>query len=106
MFGKFKATALGAFALTAVSFAGNASAETTLTLSSWLPPSHPIVADMIVPWTQEVEKATKGNVKVKILPKPLGKPPAHFDIAKDGLADISYGVQGLSAGPVHPDQSR
>lgn len=98
MFTKFKATTLGALALTAMSYAGSAAAETTLTLSSWLPPSHPIVADMIVPWTEQVEKATNGNVKVKILPKPLGKPPAHFDIAKDGLADISYGVHGYQPG--------
>lgn len=98
MFAKFKLAALGAFALSSVAYAGAAHAATTLTLSSWLPPKHPIVADMIEPWAAEVEKATKGNVKIKILPKPMGKPPAHFDIAKDGLADISYGVHGYQPG--------
>ncbi|MBO6757595.1 MAG: TRAP transporter substrate-binding protein [Roseibium sp.] len=98
MFQRLIASTAGALALTAASFVAPATAETTLNLSSWLPPSHPIVANMIVPWIEEVEKATNGNVKVKILPKPLGKPPAHFDIAKDGLADITYGVHGYQPG--------
>lgn len=84
---------VGAYAL-----AAPAAAETTLTLSSWLPPKHPIVADMIKPWIAAVEKETGGNVKIKILAKPLGKPPAHFDLAKDGLADITYGVHGYQPG--------
>ncbi|MBD1548110.1 TRAP transporter substrate-binding protein [Roseibium aggregatum] len=98
MFAKLKYLALGAVALGAMSLSGAASAETTLTLSSWLPPKHPIVEHMIEPWIAEVEKATNGNVKIKILPKAMGKPPAHFDIAKDGLADISYGVHGYQPG--------
>ena len=98
MFAKLKYLALGAVALGAMGLSGAASAETTLTLSSWLPPKHPIVENMIVPWAAEVEKATNGNVKIKILPKAMGKPPAHFDIAKDGLADISYGVHGYQPG--------
>ncbi|WP_346909794.1 TRAP transporter substrate-binding protein [uncultured Roseibium sp.] len=98
MFAKLKYLALGAVALGAMGLSGAASAETTLTLSSWLPPKHPIVENMIVPWAAEVEKATNGNVKVKILPKAMGKPPAHFDIAKDGLADLSYGVHGYQPG--------
>ena len=98
MFANFKSILAGAIALGATLPAGSALAETTLTLSSWLPPAHPIVANMIVPWTEEVAKATNGNVAVKILPKPLGKPPAHFDIAKDGIADVTYGVHGYQPG--------
>lgn len=73
-------------------------AETTLRLSSWLPPGHPIVRDMIIPWTQQVEKATQGRVKITVLPKPLGKPPAHFDLAKDSVADVTFGVHGYQPG--------
>jgi len=78
--------------------AASASAETTLTVSSWLPPFHPIVKNMIVPWGEQITKATNGNIKIKVLAKPLGKPPAHFDIAKNGLADITYGVHGYTPG--------
>ena len=77
---------------------GSAQAETTFTLSSWLPPGHPIVADMIKPWAKAVEEETGGNVKIRILSKPLGAPPAHFDLAKDGVADITYGVHGYQPG--------
>lgn len=71
---------------------------TTLRLSSWLPPGHPIVRDMIKPWADQVSAATDGRVRIAILPKPLGKPPAHFDLAKDGVADITYGVHGYQPG--------
>lgn len=98
MYKKMILGAAAAVALGATAFAGAAKAETNLTLSSWLPPTHPIVANMIQPWINEVEKATNGNVKIKILPKGLGKPPAHFDLAKDGQADVTYGVHGYQPG--------
>ncbi|OED42215.1 ABC transporter substrate-binding protein [Chromatiales bacterium (ex Bugula neritina AB1)] len=75
-----------------------AHAQTTLTVSSWLPPKHVIVDQMLTPWAAQVEEATEGRVKIKILPKALGKPPAHFDIARDGLADITYGIHGYQPG--------
>ena len=75
-----------------------AFSATTFTLSSWLPPGHPIVANMIKPWAEAVEQETSGNVKIRILSKALGAPPAHFDLAKDGVADITYGVHGYQPG--------
>ncbi|MDP6166156.1 MAG: TRAP transporter substrate-binding protein [Gammaproteobacteria bacterium] len=75
-----------------------ASAAETLLMSSWLPPKHPIVASMIKPWIEAVETESKGELKIRILPKPLGAPPAHFDLAKDGVADLSYGVHGYQPG--------
>ncbi len=91
----FKTVAVG-FAL-AVS-QGVAQADTTLTLSSWLPPTHPIVSEMIVPWVKQVEEVTDGRVKVNILAKGLGHPKVHYDIARDGLADITYSVHGYTPG--------
>ena len=75
-----------------------ASAKTTLRLSNWIPPKHPIAADMIFPWAKKVEKASNGRIKVNILKKALDKPPAAFDLAKDGIADISWGVHGYTPG--------
>ncbi len=98
MLKKLTLGAIAASAFAVASFGNGAKAETTLTLSSWLPPKHPIVANMIVPWIKEVEAASNGNIKIKILAKPLGKPPAHFDLAKDGIADITYGVHGYQPG--------
>ena len=50
----------------------SAYAQTTLTVSSWVPPTHAIVADMIVPWGQEIESATAGRVKLRLLAKAVG----------------------------------
>ncbi|MEW7006206.1 TRAP transporter substrate-binding protein [Lentilitoribacter sp. EG35] len=73
-----------------------AFADTTLALSSWLPPRHPIVINAIKPWAKEVSKVTEGRVKVRILAKPLGPPPAHYDMAADGIADITYGLHSFT----------
>lgn len=75
-----------------------AKAETVLTLSNWLPPSHPLVTDMIEPWAEQVKEATDGRVSVRILAKGLGNPGAHFDIARDGMADVTFSVHGYTPG--------
>jgi TRAP-type C4-dicarboxylate transport system substrate-binding protein len=67
-----------------------------LALSSWLPPRHPIVVNAIRPWAEEVEEVTEGRVAIRILGRPLGAPPAHFDLARDGVADITYGLHSFS----------
>lgn len=76
----------------------NTHAAETLTFSSWLPPTHPVVVNAIEPWAKQVREATNGNVRVRILKKPLGSPLVHFDIAKDGIADITYGLHSYTKG--------
>lgn len=90
--------ALGAAAVFCAAFLvpGLAAAETKLVLSSWLPPKHPIVVNAIKPWAKQVEEATEGRVRVRVLAKPLGKPPAHFDLAAEGVADITYGLHSFT----------
>lgn len=73
-----------------------ASAQTTLRVSNWLPPSHPIVADIVEPWGDAVEAATDGRVKVEVMGAPIGRPPAQYDLVRDGAADIGYGVHGYT----------
>ncbi|HEY0213964.1 MAG TPA: TRAP transporter substrate-binding protein [Paenirhodobacter sp.] len=75
-----------------------ASADTVLTVANWLPPSHPLVAEVIVPMTQKIAEATHGQVTATILPAPLGPPAAHFDFAVNGVTDITFGVQGYNPG--------
>lgn len=67
-----------------------------LIFSSWLPPKHPIVVNAFEPWADEVEKVTDGRVTVRIMGKPLGSPPAHFDMARDAIADITYGLHSFT----------
>ncbi len=70
----------------------------TLRMANWLPPSHPWVADIMIPWINNVETATEGRVKINLLKAPLGPPPAHFDFAAQGIADITYGVHNYTSG--------
>lgn len=89
-------TALAA-TLSATLGATPAFAETELVLSSWLPPRHPLVVGAIKPWAEQVEEVTEGRVTVRVLAKPLGAPPAHFDMARDGVADITYGLHSFTS---------
>lgn len=80
----------------ASTWSAHVHAQTDLVLSSWLPPRHPVVVNAIKPWAKEIEQVTDGRVTVRVLGKPLGSPPAHFDMAKDGVADITYGLHSFS----------
>ena len=75
---------------------GAAAQEVDLVMSSWLPPRHPIVVNAFEPWIEEIERVTDGRVSVRILGRPAGAPPAHFDMARDGVADITYGLHSFS----------
>ena len=90
----FAAAALRAIAPLAVaSIAGwspTASAQTTMTMSSWVSPSHPLTKNVVVVWGEQVEKATNGRIKFQMLPKHPSAPPGTFDAVKDGLVDVSY----------------
>lgn len=87
---------IAAFA-TAFGLSGAAAhAEVVLTMNNWLPPSHPQVAELFVPWAADIETVTEGRVKVNILPAPLGPPPASFDLALNGAADITFSVLGYT----------
>jgi TRAP-type transport system periplasmic protein len=67
-----------------------ASAQTTLTMSSWVSPQHHLTSVVLQGWATEVEKATNGRVKFTMLPKHPSAPPGTFDAVRDGLVDLSY----------------
>ncbi len=69
---------------------GTASAQTEWSMSAWVPATHMLVRDAMMPWAQEVEKATQGRVKIKLLPKPVTNAINHFDAVRDGLADVAF----------------
>jgi TRAP-type C4-dicarboxylate transport system substrate-binding protein len=72
-----------------VALATPAAAQTTLTFSSWVPPTHHLTIWQ-VNWAADVEKATGGRVKFQSLPKHPSAPPGTFDAVRDGLMDLSY----------------
>ena len=85
--------ALGAL----LGFAPVASAQITLTMSSWVPPSH-LLTRAQSDWCGEVSKATSGRIQCNLLPKPVAPPPATFDAVRDGLVDLSFSVHGYTPG--------
>ena len=73
-----------------------AQQATELVLSSWLPPRHALVTEAVQPWARDIDTATNGRVRIRVLVKPLGSPPSHFDMARDGIADITYGLHSFT----------
>jgi len=63
---------------------------TTLTMSSWVSPTHHVTAVVLQGWANEAEKVTNGRVKFTMLPKHPSAPPGTFDAVRDGLVDLSF----------------
>ena len=77
--------------------AGSVQAQTVLTVSSWLPPTH--TASMAQKeWCDLLEANTKGRIKCNILPRGVTPAPGTYDAVKNGLADLSYTVHGYTPG--------
>jgi TRAP-type C4-dicarboxylate transport system substrate-binding protein len=72
-----------------------AAAQTVITASSWLAPTHPLSMAQ-KEWCDLLEKNTSGKMKCNILPRGVANPPGTFDAVKNGLADISFTVHGYT----------
>src|SRR6195952_1419262 len=69
-----------------------------LKVSLWVPPAHPLVPATQA-WAADIEKASGGSIKVTIFPsEQLGKAFDHYDMARDGIADITYVNPGYQPG--------
>ncbi len=77
--------------------ATSASAQITLTASSWVPPAH-LLSRAQAEWCSQVAKATQDRVKCNILPKAVAPAPQTFDAVRDGLVDLAYSVHGYTPG--------
>ena len=78
-------------------FAGHTFAQTVLTVSSWLPPTH-TASKAQKEWCDLLEKNTAGKMKCNMLPRGVSPAPGTYDAIKNGLADISYTVHGYTPG--------
>jgi TRAP-type C4-dicarboxylate transport system substrate-binding protein len=69
-----------------------------LKLSHWVPPSHPL-QKALEDWGASVEKESGGTIKYKVYPaQQLGKAFDHYDMARDGIADLTYINPGYQPG--------
>ena len=70
----------------------------SLRLGHWLPPSHPL-QPAFLEWGASLEKATGGTVKTQVFPaQQLGQAKDHYDMARDGIADLTYVNPGYTPG--------
>jgi TRAP-type C4-dicarboxylate transport system substrate-binding protein len=69
-----------------------------LKLAHWVPPSHPL-QKALEEWGAAVEKDSGGTIKYKVYPsQQLGKAFDHYDMARDGIADLTYVNPGYQPG--------
>ena len=67
-------------------------------VSLWVPPAHPLVPATKA-WAEDIEKASGGTIKMSVFPsEQLGKAFDHYDMARDGIADITYVNPGYQPG--------
>ncbi len=72
--------------------------EVQLKISLWIPPAHPLVPATKA-WADDIEKASGGTIKSVIFPsEQLGKAFDHYDMARDGIADLTYVSPGYQPG--------
>lgn len=78
-----------------------ARTETILRFNLWVPPTHHTHTRMMVPWANDVATATNGRVKIEFTASSLGAPPRQFDLAAEGIADVTFGDHTYSPGRFH-----
>ncbi len=89
-----------AVAATALLATGALAQEKTfeLKLSHWVPASHPL-QKALEDWGAAVEKESGGTIHYKVYPaQQLGKAFDHYDMARDGIADVTYINPGYQPG--------
>jgi hypothetical protein len=91
------AAALAAVLTTSPAIAQDKPVE--LKFAHWLPATHPLFRTGFEPWAKSVEAASKGSIKVVFFPaQQLGKAADHYDMARDGIADMAWVNPGYQAG--------
>ena len=70
-----------------------------LKFSSWVATAHGHHTGVMVPWAKMVEDKSGGRLKITIYPgSTLGKAVDHFDMVKNGIADVGFTTPGYTPG--------
>jgi TRAP-type C4-dicarboxylate transport system substrate-binding protein len=87
--------------LAAVTLAPSALAQDktfNLKISHWVPATHPL-QKALEQWGASIEKASNGTIHYKVYPaQQLGKAADHYDMVRDGIADVVYITPGYQPG--------
>ena len=69
-----------------------------LRISLWVPASHPLVASA-KEWAASMQAASGGTITASVFPsEQLGKAFDHYDMARTGIADVTYVSPGYQPG--------
>lgn len=94
-----KKSVLMAAAVLAAGAAPASSQEIALKFAHWVPATHPLHSGGWAPWAKSLEAASGGTIKIQFFPAgQLGKPADHYDMARDGIADVSWLNPGFNPG--------
>lgn len=68
--------------------------------STFVPPTHGFVVDVLEPLGKEIEKKTGGKVKTRVFAgnSPFGKVENQADQVKQGVIDLAFGLNGIPRG--------
>lgn len=92
------AVALAA-AASALAVSAAAAQEVELSLAHWVGATHPLQVTGMEPWATSIAEASGGRIKITIYPAAqLGAAADHYDMARDGIADIAFVNPGYQPG--------
>src|SRR2546425_11346482 len=93
------AAALAAFGLTA-----QAQDKYEVKVAEFVTPQH-FMSKWLVQWGEKLEKASNGRLVFKHFPgAQMAPPPAHYDLARTGQADVSWFLHGGTPGRFPPTE--
>jgi TRAP-type transport system periplasmic protein len=89
----------GIAAAMALGFAAGAPAQ-ELKFSTFVPPAHGFVVDVLEPLGKEIEKRSGGKATVRVFAgnSPFGKVANQADQVKQGVVDLAFGLNGIPGG--------
>ena len=89
-------------AAVAVGFAAHSHAQdkTELKVTTFVPPTHGFVVDVLEPWVKDLEKRTGGKLTGRVFAgnSPFGKTENQADQVKQGVTDVGWGLNGIPRG--------
>lgn len=89
-----------AAAVAALAYGAHAQGQTELKFSTFVPPTHGFVVDVLEPLGKEIEKKTGGKARVRVFAgnSPFGKVENQADQVKQGVVDLAFGLNGIPRG--------
>lgn len=82
----------------AAAFAQAQDKPVNLKISTWIPAQHPLNPSLQA-WGDDIKKASGGSITTTLFPsEQLGKAFDHYDMVRDGIADVAYISPGYQPG--------